>query len=857
MFGKVAPIPIGGGWPLSSGMPLRRLPQPFLLTTSSERRLDRLALPVGGIGTGTISVGGRGRLRDWEIVNHTSKGFSPKRVFFAVAAGARSGGLGEVRLLEGALPEAEYEGESGSPTPLAGVPRFAQAVCRTSYPFIEVKLSDRSSPIEAALLAYNPFIPGDVAGSSWPVAVFELTLTNRTPSSLEVAALLACENFIGSDGIDTESCTRGSRARRGGGLRGVHFSAEGLAPDSELQGDFCIAAEEAGSSQTATSLPAAQWNNDLRRLLESLASARRLPPETGGSPLGQVKVQGTIPPRGTRTFRFFIAWRFANRLAWSCDPGEKRPVIGNHYAGLGATSWEILKKFRTVLPGLREKTVRFVDAFAKSDLPVLLKEAALANLPPLRSQTLFRTPDGKFFAYEGGHRNKRIAGTIGSCTHVWGYDMATSFLFPEIARAFRELHFGPSQYPDGAIAFRTGLPLSRALRYGKVAADGQLASVIGFYRDFLLAGDAGWGRRLWPRVRQALRFCWQKGAWDEDGDGVMEGCQHNTMDIDYFGPNPQIQGLYVTALRCGAELGRHFGDAEFATRCGRLAAAGARFLDEQLFNGEYFVQRVPDSWREMRADPRLRFSEPGNGREPAYQLGPGALIDQMIGGLHAQVCGLPEPAGKLRVRKALAAVARHNFRPRFDTLLNHMRSYALNGEAGTVMASWPRGGRPEIPFPYFTEVMAGFEHVLAAHLFYHEKPAAGRRILSAIRRRHDGSQRNPFNEAEWGNHYGRSLAAWTSIWAWTGQHYHAGRGVLSFRGLPRKGCWPWFSGEGWGTIRLESRKRAPAARIEVCHGALRLSALRIAGHSYPMRARSFRANQTLFVPIRDRRRTGD
>jgi hypothetical protein len=38
--------------------------------------LHEIALPLGGIGTGTVSLGGRGELRDWEIMNVPGKGFS-------------------------------------------------------------------------------------------------------------------------------------------------------------------------------------------------------------------------------------------------------------------------------------------------------------------------------------------------------------------------------------------------------------------------------------------------------------------------------------------------------------------------------------------------------------------------------------------------------------------------------------------------------------------------------------------------------------------------------------------------------------------------------------------------------------
>ena len=50
----------------------------------SGRQLDEIAFPLGGIGTGCISLGGWGQLRDWEIFNRPNKGFSPDACFFAL-----------------------------------------------------------------------------------------------------------------------------------------------------------------------------------------------------------------------------------------------------------------------------------------------------------------------------------------------------------------------------------------------------------------------------------------------------------------------------------------------------------------------------------------------------------------------------------------------------------------------------------------------------------------------------------------------------------------------------------------------------------------------------------------------------
>ena len=53
--------------------------------------LSEIAFPLGGIGTGTVSLGGRGELRDWEIFNRPAKGRSLPFTFFALWCRPRGG----------------------------------------------------------------------------------------------------------------------------------------------------------------------------------------------------------------------------------------------------------------------------------------------------------------------------------------------------------------------------------------------------------------------------------------------------------------------------------------------------------------------------------------------------------------------------------------------------------------------------------------------------------------------------------------------------------------------------------------------------------------------------------------------
>ena len=52
--------------------------RPGAVRTFEGRALDQIAFPLGGIGTGTIGLGGWGQLRDWEIQNRPAKGSAPR-----------------------------------------------------------------------------------------------------------------------------------------------------------------------------------------------------------------------------------------------------------------------------------------------------------------------------------------------------------------------------------------------------------------------------------------------------------------------------------------------------------------------------------------------------------------------------------------------------------------------------------------------------------------------------------------------------------------------------------------------------------------------------------------------------------
>ena len=122
------------------------------------------------------------------------------------------------------------------------------------------------------------------------------------------------------------------------------------------------------------------------------------------------------------------------------------------------------------------------------------------------------------------------------------------------------------------------------------------------------------------------------------------------------------------------------------------------------------------------------------------------------------------------MRQTLKSIRKYNHRKKLTDHFNCMRSYALGDESALLMASYPHE-RPDNPFPYFTEVMTGFEYTAAIGMLYEGQLKNGLQTMRDIRNRYDGAKRSPFDEAECGHHYARAMVAWAGVLALTGFNY--------------------------------------------------------------------------------------
>jgi len=785
-----------------------------------QAHLARIALPLGGIGTGTVSLGGRGDLRDWEIMNRPAKGFNPGAPFFAVW-GKSSDGKTFARALQGPVELFQYEGPSGvRDATNHGLPCFRDVSFDAGYPFARVNLADADLPVKVALKAFNPLVPTDPEASGLPIAVLTYEVTNLSDRDLVVSVCGTIQNFIGNDGVKTLAKKNRNAFRKGAAVQGIFMESEGVPRDAETWGTIALSVPAGEDATARTAWLQKGWGTSLLDFWDDLGDDGRLTDHssTEDQPRASLAVQAVIPARGTRAFPFTITWHFPNRFAWS--PTR----VGNYYTTRFADAWDASEKAVPRLPELARETEAFAAAFLASDLPDVVKESALFNLSTLRSQTVFRTEDGRFYAWEGC--NDKAGCCWGSCTHVWNYEQAVAFLYGPIARALREVEFGTQTDEGGVMSFRAKLPLGDEL-WGKAAADGQMGCLMKMYRDWKLSGDTAWLKSLWPRVRKALEFCWIPGGWDADKDGVMEGCQHNTMDVEYYGPNPQMGIWYLGALRATEEMARGVGDEAFAGSCRGLFEKGSRRLDANLFNGRYYIHKViPPKDKSAIAPSLLVGMGAADIANPDYQLAEGCLVDQLVGQFMAHVCGLGYLVKPVNVRTTLESIVRYNRKAGLFDHFNCMRSFALGDEAALLMAGYP-DGRPANPFPYFTEVMTGFEYTAAIGMLYEGQTENGLRSIADVRARYDGFKRNPFDEAECGHHYGRAMISWAEVLALTGFQYSALDKALTF--AANDGTFFWSNGYAYGTAALKRTGKGLSITLTALKGEMAVKTFTAAG----------------------------
>ena len=779
-----------------------------------------IAYPLGGFGAGMFCIQGNGGFGQFSMRNRPALNNEPY-MFAAVCIKGEKGNVAKV--LESAVPDYKIFAKGINPGyglfdhPF-GLPRFESGEFTAKFPFATVKLTDRTMPIEAEIEAFSPFTPGDTDNSSLPAASVTYKIRNISTEKKEGVFSYNTFNFIRIIRHEVQDYQREDikTFRKPNGF--VFHQAEGEKDKTEFGEAYVSTTDK--DAKINTNWFSGGWFDAQTMIWKDVENAvlKDEHNKDNKSLGGSISVPFSLEPGEEKSVTVNFAWYVPNTDInfLPQDEREVKPFYVPWYAGRFGSVTEVMDYYIENLSDLYAKTKLFTDTFYNTDLSEDIVSAIGANLTILKSPTILRQTDGRMWAWEGSA--EEWGSCAGSCTHVWNYAQAICHLFPEFERTLRHTELKDSTTETGHQEFRTFLPIQKAYKTYHAASDGQLGGIMKMYREWHIKGDIDWLAEYWDDMVLSLDYC--ISVWDKKGEGVLKEPHHNTYDIEFWGADAMCSSFYLGALKAISLMGEALGkDVE---KYKELYSKGRKYVETELFNGEYFYQKI--EWKTLEAEwdlsketdtARILMSEEG----PKYQYGTGCISDGVVGAWLAKMCGLGDILDPEKVKSHLKSVYLYNFRRSLVDHANPQRcGYALGKEGGLLLCSWPKGGKPSLPFVYSDEVWTGVEYQVASHMMTFGMMDEALDIIRTLRARYDGTKRNPYNEYECGNWYARALASYAMIEAVTGVRYDAYEKTL-YVSKDNKSSKSFLATDtGYGTITVNGEK----VDIDMAYGDIKV-----------------------------------
>ena len=786
-----------------------------------------ISFPLGGIGTGSIGLGGDGRLIDWEIFNKPSKGSVNGYSHFAIRA-IRGDSI-TAAVLNGDMQKEligqynkhkwswNFYGFGANTEKMCGFPHFKELTFDGEFPVAMLDFRDERFPADVRMTAFNPFIPRDSANSSLPAAFFEIEVENTTSEPIRYQIALTLSNPYEKSRNQSEYTD---------GMRSVTFVNCGVQKDTIGYGDLTIATD-CEVSYTQTYWYRGGWKDDVISFWNDFSTREeisdRIYDTDGCEDKGTLIAEISVNPSEKKKAKFVRSWNVPIQYNYwnECkDEDGNHKTWKNYYATVFDGSLQTARYALENWEDLYSRTLKFKNALHGSSLPQEVIDAASANLSVLKSPTVLRLEDGSFYGWEGVAEMMGLC--EGTCAHVWNYAYAMCFLFPDLERSIRENELKYNTDENGRMQSRMTLPQGREPFTFRSCLDGQMGAIIKCYREWKISGNNEWLCTHWESIKKVLEYAWSESnedCWDLNRDGVLEGRQFHTLDMDLFGPSSWLQSMYLAALKAASEMAEFLGDTQKAKEYAELFEKGYTWTKDNLFNGKYFIQKIDITDKaivdKFGASDSYWNDEAG---QIKYQIADGSALDQMLGQWHADIVGLGDVFDREQIKCALDEMMRNNFKSSMRYFANSWRVFSINDEAGTIICDYPNERRkPAIPLSYSEETMTGFEYAFAGLLCSRGKIENGLKVVRAVRDRFDGEKRNPWNEFECGSNYARSMASYALIPILSGFEFDMPKSHIGFDPYQKDNfkC-IWSLADAWGVFELDKN----IARIIVNEGEI-------------------------------------
>ncbi len=236
---------IDPGWLAS--LRLREPTEPVFTKAANELRY--IGMPVGGIGCGTLYLGGDGRLWLWDVWHKSGEGIRPRSRTYQHPNGSSSSHpnrngvnyFAPINVWATSPPtdEKPYPFDQGFAlrTVRNGVAAvnhldrngFSEVSFRGYYPLARVNYADATCPLTVELTAHPVFIPLNTPDSALPATVMEYTLHNPGSSPVEATLLGWLQNPVLLDSGLPAGMARSNQIRTGTGCAFIECRAAGTA----------------------------------------------------------------------------------------------------------------------------------------------------------------------------------------------------------------------------------------------------------------------------------------------------------------------------------------------------------------------------------------------------------------------------------------------------------------------------------------------------------------------------------------------------------------------------------------------------------------------------------------------------
>ncbi|TKG96326.1 hypothetical protein EYV94_03465 [Puteibacter caeruleilacunae] len=767
--------------------------------------LTTIGMPCGGIAAGQLYVTGDGTLANWWIANNayntgygvdslmnfqTSQGpwkvcyqtFKPQNYFkqgFSVTL-SHNGKKVTRNLDKSGFNDIGFIGE---------------------YPIAKVLYEDneQSLPVSINMEVFSPFIPLSAKESATPATIFKFRIKNTSSENINAELSGYLQNIVMNDlkGIATGEIR--NQAMKQKGIQSLfmdYISSESSEKEHPYNGNISLSLlSDKGSIIT----------NKKKR------SKGKAKTQLGNELIGEVCQKIKLSAGEEKEIVFLLTWFFPNRPKdfgnghnWTKPIPTKGPIIRNMYANWFNSSLDVASYLKANFNRLDKETHAFHESwYRKSNLPYWLKQRIMMPVSTLATETCQWWADDTFWAWEG------VGSCVGTCTHVYNYVQAIAHLFPELERNVREkTDLGKSFDKQGGISYRIG--------WGKVAMDGQMGTILKCYREHLMSKDNSFLERNWTKIKMAMEYAIKA---DGNDDGLIEGAQHNTYDISFYGPNTYVGGLYLAALKAAEQMALIVNDNTFAEKCRKIYLKGSKLSVEQLWNGRYFIQKV-----DLQKHSKNQYAN-------------GCLSDQLFGQTWAHLLDLGYIYPQKCVETALQSIWEFNWTKdvgTYNEIYTPERYFAHAGEPGLFNCTFPLGKHlNKNSVRYRNEVWSGLEYQVATNMIYDGLLDNGLSIVKGVHERYRPEKHNPWNEIECGDHYARAMASWGILTALEGFNYDGPKGKIEFAPRTNNDSYNGFfiGAEGWGDLSQNISGKNQFVKLRLEYGSLVLNELELQSES--------------------------